>query len=328
MQAAWYERKGAARDVLMLGEIEPPEPAVGCVRVRVHASGVNPSDVKMRSASRGTAMPFPRIVPHQDGAGVVDAVGADVPETRLGERVWVYMATWGRWQGTAAEWTVVPTQRAIPLPDGVPFDTGATLGIPAMTACRALVCDGGVKDTRVLVQGGVGAVAYYAIQLARFLGAASVAATVGGPRQAEFAERAGADVIIDRATDVRAALRDAYGTVQCIDRVVEVEFGRNLALDIDILRVGGVLVAYGSDLEREPALPFGPALYQDLLMRFLLVYQTPAEELVRIATIVNDALARGSLRANVAHVLPLGEIAAAHELQERGGTLGKIIVVP
>lgn len=328
MQAAWYERKGAAREVLVLGELEAPEPAAGCVRVRVHASGVNPSDVKMRGLSRGTAMPFPRVVPHQDGAGVVDAVGTGVPAARLGERVWVYMATWGRWQGTAAQWTVVPAERAIPLPDGVDFDTGATLGVPAMTACRALLCDGGVRDKRVLVQGGAGAVAHYAIQLARFLGAASVAAVVGGANQARLAAAAGADVVIDRASDVRAALRDAYGAVRCIDRVVEVEFGRNLPFDLEILRVGGALVAYGSDLEREPTLPFGTALYQDLLMRFLLIYQTPSDELERIAGIVNDALAQGCLRANVARVLPLTAIVEAHELQERGGTLGKILVVP
>lgn len=328
MQAAWYERKGDARDVLVCGELGQPEPPPGHVRVRVRASGVNPSDVKMRGAQRGREMPFPRVVPHQDGAGEIDAVGDGVAASRVGERVWIYMATWGRWQGTAAEWTVVPSERAVPLPATASFETGATLGVPAMTACRALACDGGVRGKRVLVQGGSGAVAHYAIQLARHLGASSVVAIVGGEPQARLAQSAGADLVIDRSGDVRAELRAAFGSVDCIDRVVEVEFGRNLAFDIEVLREGGVLIAYGSDQVREPVFPFGAALYRDLLLRCLLIYLTPPDETARIVSVVNAALDCGALRSNVAKVLPLAEITTAHELQERGGALGKILVRP
>lgn len=170
--------------------------------------------------------------------------------------------------------------------------------------------------------------ACYAIQLARHLGASSVVAIVGGEPQARLAQSAGADLVIDRSGDVRAELRAAFGSVDCIDRVVEVEFGRNLAFDIEVLREGGVLIAYGSDQVREPAFPFGAALYRDLLLRCLLIYLTPPDETARIVSVVNAALDCGALRSNVAKVLPLAEITTAHELQERGGALGKILVRP
>src|SRR5450631_1040900 len=170
MQAVWYERQGLAQEVLQVGTLERPEPGPGEVRVRIHASGVNPSDTYGRSG-RMAPMPFPRVIPHQDGAGVIEAVGRDVPSTRVGERVWVYEATWNRAGGTAAEFTVVPAQRAVRLPDGIDFDAGACLGIPAMTAHRAVFADGPVDGQVVLVTGGAGAVGTAAVQFAKWGGA-------------------------------------------------------------------------------------------------------------------------------------------------------------
>ncbi len=159
MRAAFYDRQGTARDVLTVGDIPDPLPGAGDVRVRVVASGINPSDIKTRTGFGGKAMPFPRIVPHQDGAGVIDAVGSGVPETRIGERVWIYMGQWGRAFGTAAEFVVVPSAQAVRLADNVSFESGASLGVPAMTAHRCLFADGDLRGKRVLVQGGAGAVA-------------------------------------------------------------------------------------------------------------------------------------------------------------------------
>jgi acetyl-CoA acetyltransferase len=184
MRVVWYERKGPAREVLQHGELPTPEPGAGEVRVRVHASGINPSDTKNRSGWGGnTAMPFPRVIPHQDGAGVIDAVGAGVPAARVGERVWVYEAQLGRPFGTAAEWVVVPAEKAVRLPAGTDFAAGACLGVPAMTAHYAVFADGPVQGQTILVTGGAGAVGNYAVQWA------NIAAKYGFTRdqQDEFA---------------------------------------------------------------------------------------------------------------------------------------------
>jgi NADPH:quinone reductase-like Zn-dependent oxidoreductase len=183
MKAVWFEKKGAARDVLIYGEMADPAPDVGQVRVRVHVSGMNPSDTKTRGGFGGNmAMEFPRIVPGQDGAGVIDRVGPGVPESRIGERVWIYEAYRGRPLGTAAEYTVVPSHHAVKLPDSIDFDTGAGLGVPAMTSHRCLFADGGIQGQTILVTGGGGGVGNPAIQLARWAGA-RVITTVSRPDQ-------------------------------------------------------------------------------------------------------------------------------------------------
>ena len=205
MRAAYYERPGAAHDVLQVGEHPTPEPAAGEVRVRLAWSGVNPSDVKSRRAAGSGTIPFPRIIPHSDGAGTIDAVGAGVAPERVGERVWTWNAAWGRPFGTAAEYVVLPEAQAVRMPDGVDLDVGALLGIPALTAYHAITTDGGILGKRVLVAGGAGAVGHYAVQLAKQLGARQVLATVSSAAKAELARAAGADVVIDyRAEDVVA----------------------------------------------------------------------------------------------------------------------------
>lgn len=320
MKAAWYERKGPARDVLSVGEAKPPTPAPGEVLVRVHASGVNPSDTKGRGGARGnSAMPFARIIPHQDGAGVIHAVGPGVPPARAGARVWLYEAQLGRPFGTGAEFVALPAHRAVPLPDAVSFAEGACLGVPAMTAHRCVFADGPVAGKTVLVTGGAGAVGFYAIQFAAH-GGARVIATVSSEAQARIARAAGAELVIDRHRADVAALAGK------VDRIVEVAFGANLDTSLKLLKPNGVIATYSSDAEPTPALPFWPLATLDATIRFVLVYaMTRAAHEAAIAAI-NAGLAEGWLRHNIAATLPLDRIAEAHELVESGRSGGKVVL--
>jgi len=324
MKAAWYERKGPAAQVLQVGERPMPEPAAGEVRVRVHRSAVNPSDTKNRSGlRRSPVMPFPFVIPHQDGAGLVDAVGAGVDAARIGERVWIHEATLERPWGTAAQFTVVPAHKAVALPDGADFDAGACLGIPAMTAHRCVMADGPVAGKTVLVQGGAGAVGWYAVQIARQEGA-RVIATVSREEQAVRAREAGAHEVIDRrAESVPDRVQALAGGV---DRVVEVSFGANLAQDIALLRPGGVIATYASDAVPEPALPFGQLLQKDLTVRFVLVYAMSRAAHDEAADWITRALAERRLRHQVYRTYPLDEIVAAHEATESMSNVGKVLV--
>src|SRR3982751_4959687 len=195
MRAAWYETQGTARDVLVVGEMPDPEPGPAEVRIRVAASGINPGDVKKRQDAFGYGMPYPRVIPHSDGAGTIDRVGDGVPASRVGERVWCYGAQSYRPFGTAAEYVVVPSGQAVPLPDGVPFEQGACLGIPGITAHRAVHVAGPVPGRTVLVQGGAGAVGVCAVQLAHHAGG-TVIATVRSASDESTARRAGADEVV------------------------------------------------------------------------------------------------------------------------------------
>lgn len=327
MQGAFYTRRGPAREVLQIADDLPiPEPAAGEVRVRVVTSGINPSDVKGRR-NTAMAMVFPRVVPHQDGSGVVDAVGAGVPEARIGQRVWMFMSQIGSPHGTAAQYNVLPAWRAVPLPDGSSFDEGAMLGVPALTAHYALFDGQALAGQRVLVQGGAGAVGFYAIQMARLAGAGFVAATVSRDEQAAEARRAGADLVINRREqDVVAVLRERLASPQPIDRVVEVAFGANQASNLALLANNGVIAAYGSDASPEPPLQFWPHLARDTTLRMLLIYLAPRERLERAAAAVNGWMSRGLLQHHRALVHPLTSIAAAHDQVEAGGHIGKVLL--
>jgi len=199
MRAAWYERTGPAREVLVVGEMPDPEPGPGEVRVKLATSGVNPSDWKARTGSR--PMIAPRVIPHSDGAGVIDKVGDGVPPARVGERVWVWNGQWKRPFGTCATMIAVPGAQAVKLADDVSFEAGACFGIPLLTAYRALTTDGSVAGKRVLVTGGAGSVGHYAIQLARLLGAAQILTTISSEEKAQHARAAGADAAINYKTE-------------------------------------------------------------------------------------------------------------------------------
>jgi NADPH2:quinone reductase len=322
MRAAVYERYGPARDVLRVTEIERPEPGPGEVRVRMRVSGVNPTDWRVRSGSQaGGDPPFPYLVPNQDGAGEIDAVGEGVDPSRAGTRVWVWFAAHGRQHGSAAEWVCLPERQAVPLPEGASFDLGASLGIPALTAHYCLFRDGGLDGRTVLVAGGAGAVGNFAIQLARRGGAHAIA-TVSSDEKGELARAAGAQTIVNyRAEDVPAAVRAA--APDGVDRIVEVAPAANAAVDAEVIAPNGVVSIYAAD--GDLATPVRPLMVRNVALRFVLVYNVPAQWLARAVDEVSAAVAAGDLRELPAHRFPLDDIAAAHEAVE-GGAVGKVLV--
>lgn len=330
MRAAWYERKGPAPEVLRLGDQPKPEPAPGELLILVRASGVNPSDTKGRGGARGnTAMPFPLIIPHQDGAGEVVGAGSPELQGRVGERVWFYEAQLGRPFGAAAEYVALPAGQAVRLPDDVSFEEGACLGVPAMTAHRAVFADGPVQGKTVFVSGGAGAVGRYAVQFAK-LGGARVIATVGSDKDAKSARAAGADLVVDRKReDVAARVADFTGAEdgRGVDRIVEVAFGANLPLILQILKPNGVVATYSSDAEPEPKLPYWPLVLLNATVHFVLVYVMDAEAHAAAAQAITEALETGTLTHDIAEVVDLSDIARAHERVEKGAG-GKVIVRP
>jgi NADPH2:quinone reductase len=324
MRAAYYEKLGPAKDVLKTGEVAKPAPQAGEVLVRVHASGVNPSDVKMRLGTSSATNEFPRIIPHSDGAGVIEAVGAGVPGTRIGERVWVWNARWKRAFGTAAEYVALPAVQAVQLPDNVDFAAGACLGIPALTAWQAVETDGGVKDQWVLVQGGAGAVGHYAVQMAKLKGA-QVIATVSSDAKAARAKAAGADAVVNyRGEDLVARVKDLTGG-KGADRVIEVDFAANIAKLPALVADYGMIVVYGSGA-RDVPISFGASILGNIGYRFFIVYNQPPELRCRGSNEVNDWLRQGKLIHSVAARFPLNEIVAAHEAVESGKTDGNVVV--
>ena len=325
MRAAYYERTGPAAEVLNVGELPAPVAGAGEVRVRVAWSGVNPSDVKSRAGTRTKTLPFPRIVPHSDGAGLIDAVGEGVNTTRLGERVWLWNAAWGRAHGTAAEYVTIPAQQAVPLPDGVGLEAGACLGIPALTAYHAVTVDGGVRDKVVLVAGGAGVVGHYAVQLAKLYGAARVLATVSNDAKARLALAAGADHAINYRTGnlVRECHDITAGAG--VDRIIEVDLAVNVGTDLQLLRPEGTIVVYGSGAS-EIAVPFVPAILKMARFSFFIVYNLNAGDRRRAETELTRLLAEGRLTHNIAARLPLDRIGEAHELVEQGGAVGNVII--
>ena len=325
MLAAFYERTGAAREVLQVAALPDPMPGPGEVRVRLRWSGVNPTDVKSRAGLRGTTPPFPRIVPHSDGMGVVDAAGDGVARARIGERVWTWNGAWQRPFGTAAQYVVLPQEQAVPLPSPASDDAGACLGIPALTALHAMLVDGGVAGRSVLVAGGAGAVGHYAVQFARLLGARRVLATVSSERKAALAKEAGADVVIDyRRDDVVARVREATEG-EGVERIVEVDAAANAPLDADLLRSGGLCVVYGSGAPNV-TLPFFPLIVKNVALRFFIVFNLAADDRRRAIAALSAFLERNALSHNVGVRVPLAEIARAHQLVESGRHDGNVVV--
>lgn len=325
MQAACYERTGPAHEVLRVVELPTPQPQRGEVRVRLAASGVNPSDVKSRAGTRSKTLAFPRIVPHSDGAGVVDALGPGVQPNRLNERVWVWNGAWQRPSGTAAQYIVVPEAQAMPLPDSASFDVGACLGIPALTALQAVTVDGGVSGKSVLVTGGAGAVGHYAIQMARLLGAKQVITTVSSEDKARLAREAGADVTIDyRNEDVPARVLAATRNAG-VDRVIEVDFAANVLTSLASLQSEGDIVVYGSGRPDIPV-PFFPSIVKNIRIRFFIVYNLNADDRARGIVQLTEWLTKDKLQHNVAARLPLAQIAEAHELVEGGKAIGNVVL--
>ncbi|MEQ1759946.1 MAG: NADPH:quinone reductase [Vicinamibacterales bacterium] len=324
MRAAMYSVNGAAKDVLTLVDLPTPSPGTGEVRVKVACSGVNPSDVKTRLGLR-LKMGFPQVVPHSDGAGVIDAVGDGVNPSRVGDRVWIWNAQWGRPFGTAAEFVVLPSAQAVTLPQGVDFASGACLGIPALTAFHAVTMDGGVRDKVVLVAGGAGSVGHYAVQFARLKGARRIIASVSSPEKAALAQQAGAhDVINYKTEDLVARVRqltDGRG----VDRIIEVDLAANIAADLDVVAVEGDIVTYGSG-EPKIQIPFLPSILKNVRFRFFIVYNlSPLDRASAIADLTM-LMTEGQLTHNVAARFPLSSIVQAHETVEQGTAIGNVVV--
>lgn len=325
MRAAFYEQNGAARAVLRVGEVDTPNPGPGEVRVKLATSGVNPSDVKSR-AGLTRKIAWPRVIPHSDGAGVIDQVGDGVSRTRVGERVWLWNGQWKRPSGTAAEYIVILGEQAVLLPDRIGFEEGACLGIPAMTAFHAVVLagkTGGTDGATLFVSGGAGSVSQYVIQFAKAQGA-QVITTVSSEEKANAAREAGADHTIDyKREDVGARVMEITGK-RGADAVIEMDLAANARLIPGVLRPKGSVIVYGTG--GDATLPSLFCLTQSIGIHFFLVYELDTGDRERAVTGISRALAHGTLINRVARpTWPLADIAAAHEAVERG-TIGNVIV--
>ena len=326
MQAISYTAFGPAADVLEIGDVATPTPQAGEVLVRLAFSGVNPSDVKARSGARPgvTKPPFPRIIPHSDGSGVIEAVGDGVPTERVGTRVWIWNGQWQRPFGTAATHICLPAPQAVAMPDAVSLESGADLGIPGLTASHAVFGGGPVEGQTVLVQGGAGTVGLLAVQLAKW-GGANVIATARGDGMAA-AKQAGADVVLDYARDdlAQAVLAENNGTP--VDRIVEVEFGLNAVVDAEVIAPNGTIAAYGSAKEMNPTLAFGPMLFKAVTIDILLIYLLPAPLRDQAIQHLHAALEQGALNCPIAETYALDQCAAAHVAVETGNRAGAILL--
>jgi NADPH:quinone reductase len=335
VRAVVYSEMGGP-EVLRIVDRPVPEPGPGEVRVRVAVSGVNPTDWKSRQGGRGP-MAFPEIVPNQDGAGTVDAVGAGVASSRVGERVWIWEAAWKRANGTAQEYVVLPEHQAVALPDAASFELGASLGIPALTAHRCLTTaegadgrlgPGSLTGRSVLVAGGAGAVGNAAIQLARWAGAV-VLTTVSGPDKAHLARAAGANTVVNyRAEDVVAAVRQTVP--DGVDVVVEVAPIANAAINHAILAVGGTVATYATEETPDLTLPVWPLMFGNMRYQFVLVYTVPTTAKAQAVADISAAVAAGALQVGhnaglPLHHYPLGETATAHGAVA-GGAVGKVLI--
>ncbi len=325
MKAVWYERTGAAPDVLTVGETPTPEAGPGQVRVRLEASGVNPADVGRRAGSY-RAMEFPRVIPNSDGAGIIDQVGAGVTRFQVGQRVWLFNGQRnGRAFGTAAEYIALDEHLATPLPDDVSFAAGATLGIPCMTAWCCLFGDGTIAGQTVLVTGGAGAVGHYAVQLAKG-GGAEVIATVSSPEKAEQARLAGADLVINYKNEDVVAKVMAFTGQRGVDRVVDVDFGGNLATTLKLMAMNSTIAVYATNGNRNPVIPMRELMERCISLRALVLYALPPPLLASAQADISKWLAAGKRIHNIAAQFPLAETARAHLAVEKGDKLGTVIV--
>ena len=323
MRAAFYEANGAARDVLRIGDLPTPSPGPGEVRVRIAASGVNPSDVKAREG-RTRKIAFPRVIPHSDAGGVIDAVGGGVAPGRVGERVWTWNGQWKRACGTAAEFVTLPEALAVRLPDHTSFAEGACLGIPAMTAARAVAVSGLGPGTTALVSGGAGGVGHYAVQFAKAVGA-TVITTVSSEEKAELARGAGADHVIDYKREIVAEKVKEITAGRGVDAVIELDLAANARLLSDVGHARTTVVVYGTG-RLMAEIPAQFLLTSAMTIRFIFVYElTAAERAAAIKAIIEMVEARRLIH-NVARVFPLDDIIAAHEAVEQGRATGNVVL--
>lgn len=327
MKAAWYERTGDP-DVLNVGEVEDPEPGAGEVVVAVRAHGVNPTDWKRRAGQRGTELPFPRMIPGYDAAGEIVATGAGVDPARVGQRVWVWEAAHQKWDGAAAELVRVPESRAMPLPENSSFAEGASLGVPAITACHALMLGGPLEGARAIVTGAAGAVCNYAVQLASAMGAEVIAIVRGEAEKEEDARLAGAAHVLNAdRDDLRKsilAITDGAG----VRTMIDVDLAAHLPFAWRVLEQNGTIASFGSATNPKPEIDWPKYMYRNIRLCGVAIFEVPEDAKLRAVRFVQDCLEGGRLRHRIDRSFPLQEIAAAHRYQETGRPRGKVIVTP
>ncbi|MBC7437548.1 MAG: NADPH:quinone reductase [Bdellovibrionales bacterium] len=324
MLAASYTRNGSAAEVLQVALAETPQPGPGEVLVQMKFSGVNPSDWKVRKGGQGRALEFSFVIPHSDGSGVIVAVGEGVDASRVGESVWLWNGQWKRAHGTAAQYISLPSSQAVQMPAALSFEEAACLGIPALTALQAVELARIEPGCTVLIQGGAGSVGYYAIQMAKQLGA-RVITTVSSDKKAEHAATAGADHIINYKTqNVADEVRGITGG-KLVDSIVEVDFTGNAASYPGVLRPSGRVVVYGMN---RPQAEIATTWFMrnQISLEFLLVYELSAQDRAKRLAQLQAMLAAGALKHCVAATLDLSEIARAHDMVEQGQVMGHVVL--
>lgn len=326
MKVAYYAAKGSAQDVLSIDERSEQKPQAGEVMVRLHFSGINPSDVKMRAGLSlgGMEMPYPEVIPHSDGAGVVEAVGEGVNGFSAGDRVYVFNGGFKRQYGTAAETITLPAEQVIALPDEASFTHGACLGIPVMTAVHVMTRAAQIEGKNILISSGGGVVGRYCIEVARAMGAAKIITTASSPLSIETAKAAGADVVLDyKDSKLTQAVMDHSGG---IDHAVEAEFGVNAEMLGQVMKINGSIAAYGSALSKTPEIPFYDFMFKNTTAHMVLVYLLDVATRNGHAKLIHDLLKRGAITENIAAILPLDEIATAHEMVEGAAKSGSVLI--
>jgi len=323
MRAAWYEKQGPARDVLKVGEMADPTAGPGEVRIRISASGINPGDTKKRGDAFGVGMPYPRVIPHSDGAGRIDQIGSDVSTEWTDRNVWCYGAQSYRAFGTAAEFAVVPVDHVAPLPAKVSMEQGACLGIPGITGHRAVHVGGEVRGRTVLVQGAAGSVGLCAVALARHAGA-RVIGTVRSESDESTARNAGAQEVIVSSGDLVSRVTTL--APDGVDHIVEVAFGANVDADVELLKNDGSIATYATD-NSTPNIPFWQMVFKNIRVYFLGSDDFPREAKMQAALDINSTLEAGWTGFEIGERIPLAEIARAHELVDHPSRRGRVVVI-
>ena len=327
MKAAWYTSFGPAEDTLIIGDFKTPEPEPGEVKIRVYASGVNPSDTKKRLGANPALLDDGPVIPNSDGAGEIVSVGEGVSSSRVGERVWVYNAQYGRRLGTSAEYVCLPSDYVIMLPESADYSTGAMMGIPAMTSHRCVFADGSVEGQTLLITGGAGRVGYYAIQWAKEYGA-TVISTASSDASREQCNNAGADLVVGHPSDESVSEILDHTDGKKIDRIIEGDFGANLLPVLEVLKTGGTIATYSSMTDMNPSIPFVRMMFMDITIRMVLVYEMPKEAKEHAAKDITTMLSQNRFDNRVAKEYSLDDIASAHTLIESGKPHGSVIIKP
>lgn len=326
MRAITYDRYGPADEVLVLTDVPMQPPGPGEVEVELAYSAVNPSDVKRRAGARPgeTKLPYDQICPHNDGAGTIVAVGEGVERARIGEPVWIWNGQFNRAWGTAAEVITLAAQQAVALPQGIDLQTGASLGIPGLTAAHTVFGGGDIRGQSLLIHGANGTVGHIAVQLAKW-GGAKVIATASPP-DFERCLKAGADYVVDYNAPNLAREVLSVNDGQEYHRIVDVEFGENVETNAHVIAENGTLAVYGSAKNMTPTIPFGALLFKAVTIDVALIYLLRAHERENATNVLHQALSAGAVICPTEDIYPLAETARAHQAVEAGGRNGAVLI--